>query len=456
MPDLSDCLQHILALFTPSPESIDSLIKEFQNEIGRGLNGEHSSIAMHPSFVSRPRGDEVGEFVTLDLGGSNVRATVVELAGDGMVRVTRHETFRLSRFDGEAADLFDDLAEFVGGVLERGRSYHLGFIFAFPLEQVSVNRGRLTKWTKEFAVQGVEGNDVAALLEQSIARKALTVETLRSVSVTALANDAVGVLATGAYLDSRCDMGLVVATGTNMAVAVDRRLVGRKLPPTVGNPGEMLFNMECGNFEGARAIQTLYDQRLDAESDSRGQLLEKIISGRYLGEVVRLVVNDVSSTGGAFSGWIGGNSVFRDTYGFTTEHLSDIVHDDTTELGGMGMLLGRLGVGVSELDERRLLKEICQLVAGRSARMVAMSIASTTLYIDPRLESQHVIAVDGSLFRGYPGYQQEVRAGLQEMLGNSGAERVQVTYVRDASGIGAAIIAAVAGSHSPTLSANCR
>lgn len=449
MPDLLNSLPHLQSLFRPSPEKINSLIENFQNEIRRGLNGEESSIAMHPSYVSRPTGREVGEFVALDLGGSNVRATVVELADDGMVRVKRHAAFRLSRFDGEAEDLFDPIAEFIGGVLEKGQNYDLGFTFAFPTEQVSVNQGSLTKWTKEFAFRGVEGNDVAALLEQSIARMAGTVEALRSLSVTALANDTVGVLAAGAYLDPRCDMGLIVGTGTNMAVAVDRSLVGKPLPPTVGNPDEMLFNMECGNFEGVRSIQTPYDRGLNADSDSQGQLLEKMISGRYLGEVVRLVVNDVSSKSDDFSVWDRPNSAFGIPYGFTTEHLSDIAHDNTTELTGTGMLLRRSGVGASEPRERRLLKEICQMVAGRSSRMVAMSIAATALYIDPHLDSRHVVAVDGSLFRGYPGYQQGVQAGLQQILGESSAERVQVSYVRDGSGIGAAIIAAVAGAGSP-------
>ena len=446
---MNDSLKTIEDLFTPSTESVAGLIEEFQNEIRRGLNEDNSSIAMHPSYVSRPTGREAGEFVALDLGGSNVRATVVELAGDGMVRVRRHAAFRLSRIDGEAADLFDPIAEFIGGVLEEGRSYDLGFTFAFPTDQAAVNQGRLTKWTKEFAFRGVEGNDVAALLTQSIARKAETVTALQSVSVTALANDTVGVLATGAYSDARCDLGLIVGTGTNMAVAVDRRLVGRSLPPTVGNPDEMLFNMECGNFDGVRSIQTPYDRTLDTESDSEGQLLEKMVSGRYLGEIVRLVVTGLGSDGNGFSDWSGPNSVFRLPYGFTTEHLSDIAYDESDELAGTGMLLKRLGVGTSEPDERRLFKKICQLVAGRSARMVAMSIAATTTYIDPRLESQHVIAVDGSLFRGYPGYQLEAQAGLQEMLGNSSIEQAQVSYVRDGSGIGAAIIAAVAGTGFP-------
>ena len=173
------------------------------------------------------------------------------------------------------------------------------------------------------------------------------------------------------------------------------------------------------------------------------------MSGRYLGVIVRLVVTGLGSDGNGFSDWSGPNSVFRLPYGFTTEHLSDIAYDESDELAGTGMLLKRLGVGTSEPDERRLFKKICQLVAGRSARMVAMSIAATTTYIDPRLESQHVIAVDGSLFRGYPGYQLEAQAGLQEMLGNSSIEQAQVSYVRDGSGIGAAIIAAVAGAGFP-------
>jgi hexokinase len=55
-----------------------------------------------------------------------------------------------------------------------------------------------------------------------------------------------------------------------------------------------------------------------------------------------------------------------------------------------------------------------------------------------------VVAAEGSLFRGYPGYQVQVERGLRETLGNGGASRVQLSYLRDGSGIGAAIIAAVA------------
>ena len=134
----------------------------------------------------------------------------------------------------------------------------------------------------------------------------------------------------------------------------------------------------------------------------------------------------------------------RVRYGFTTERLSDVAYDSSSGLSSAGMLLRALGVPASTLSERRLLRRICRLVADRSARLVAMGIAATALYIDPGLKATHVVAADGSLFRLAPGDQAEVERGLREILGNGGANRVQLAYLRDGPGVGAAIIAAVA------------
>ena len=262
-----------------------------------------------------------------------------------------------------------------------------------------------------------------------------TFPVLRRLTVGALANDTVGVLVAGAYLDPRCDMGLIVGTGTNMAVSMPAELTGR--------PGEMVINMECGNFDGVGLIQTPYDRRLDAESDTDGQLLEKMVSGRYLGEIVRLTLSDLESRGEGFEGWLNSSSVFRTPYAFTTEHLSDIAFDDSENLTATAMLLRSLGVPESTLDDRRRLREICAAIARRSARVVALTIAATATYVDPNLDNDHIVAADGSVIRGYPGYQVEVQRGLHDILG-SRADRIRLIYLRDGSGLGAAVVAAVA------------
>ena len=420
---------------------LKGLVASFQTEIRRGLAGQPSSIAMHPAFVGRPFGNEQGRFVVLDLGGTNVRATVLDMGGDGAIKALKSDAFRLPSTSGSADDLFRPVARFVGEMLDVGTDYTLGFIFAFPMDQTGVRSGRLTKWTKEFAFSGVEGKDVVRLLEDAIRRESDTLPALRQLKIGALANDTVGVLAAGARLDPRCDMGLIAATGMNLAVAVPAGMISKDIPGS-GDADEMLFNMECGNFSGVSSVQTRHDRKLDAESDTDGQLLEKMISGRYLGEIVRLTVAHRSSQGEGFSDWLGESSIFRESYAFTTEYVSDIAHDTSPDLAATGMVLHELGVPEDTEDDRRRLREICISVGRRSARLAAMAMVATATYVDPELEREHLVAADGSLFRGFPSYEVEVELGIADMLGDR-ADRVEVAYLRDGSGIGAAVLAAM-------------
>lgn len=427
--------------FDVSAEDLKRLIGPFHNEMHRGLAGSPSSIAMHPAFVARPFGNERGRFVVLDLGGTNVRATAMDMRGDGSLKLLKSGAFRLPSTRGSRDALFRPVARFVGEMLDEGADYTLGFIFAFPMNQTGTRSGRLTKWTKEFDFSGVEGEDVVRLLEDAIRVESNDIPALRRLKIGALANDTVSVLAAGALHDPRCDMGLIVATGTNLAVAVPGDMILKDVP-TDDASGEMLFNMECGNFSNVQSVQSRHDLKLDAESDTEGQLLEKMISGRYLGEIVRLAVAHLAERGEGFLGWLRQRSVFREPYSFSTEYISDIAYDTSPELTATGILLHGLGVTESTEDDRRNLRELCLGVGRRSARLVAMSIVATATYVDPDLEREHLVAADGSLFRGFPGYEVDVEFGISELLGNQ-ADRVQVAYVRDGSGLGAAVLAAM-------------
>ena len=403
---------------------------------------------MQPAFVSRPRGDERGRFVALDLGGTNVRATVMELRGAGGIRVLGGDSFRLPAVSGSASDLFDPMADFLGATLDEGADCSVGFIFAFPMRQTGVRSGRLTKWTKEFAFDGVEGEDAAALLQDAMNRRASAFPALKRARVSALANDTVGALAAGAYLDRRCDIGLIVGTGTNLAVALPADMVGRDVPAPVGDPNEMIINTECGNFDGVRAIQTEFDRQLDAESDTDGQLIEKMIAGRYLGELVRLRVADMSERGDVFAGWTDEPSAFAVPYAFDAERMSDILHDESRDLRDAEMVLRMLGAPRSSLAERVRLREICARTAERSARLVALSVVAAASCADPKLEREHVVAADGSVYRGIPGYAAAVNRAVSEIaeeVAGDGARGVSVAYLRDGSGLGAGVVAAVAG-----------
>ena len=50
----------------------------------------------------------------------------------------------------------------------------LGFTFSFPLQQLGLTKGVLSRWTKGFNCEGVEGEDVVRLLKEAIARRGVS------------------------------------------------------------------------------------------------------------------------------------------------------------------------------------------------------------------------------------------------------------------------------------------
>ncbi len=68
---------------------------------------------------------------------------------------------------------------------------------------------------------------------------------------------------------------------------------------------------------------------------------------------------------------------------------------------------------------------------------------------DPALEAKHSIAVDGSVFHKYPGFKARMEETLRELFGGRGG-RIALAPMRDGSGLGAAVIAAVAAESAKT------
>ena len=63
--------------------------------------------------------------------------------------------------------------------------------------------------------------------------------------------------------------------------------------------------------------------------------------------------------------------------------------------------------------------------------------------MDPKLKGSHVIAIDGTLYEKYPRFRRSIIDALREIHGDDGA-KIELTQAKDGSGIGVAIVAAVA------------
>ncbi|MFH0791198.1 MAG: hexokinase [Candidatus Omnitrophota bacterium] len=427
--------------FNISTDEIKKIIADFHSQMVSGLSGKKSSLKMIPAYVDKPTGKEKGGFIALDLGGTNLRISQIELKGKGRVVKRGERKFILEK--KYITNTKDELFDFIAGCIKRfseeekldlDKQWGVGFTFSFPVKQTGIASGVLLRWTKGFSARGVKGKDIVNLLNQALLKK-----DLGNLKIAALVNDTVGTLAARAYKERNCDVGVILGTGTNACYQERLSNILKWIGPK-SLRARMIVNIEWGGFNKLPA--TVYDRQLDQLSLNPGeQVLEKMVSGMYLGELVRLILKDFVKRKMLFKQ--NRPAIFNKAGSFKTEYMSRIEDDCSADLSGAGVLLKDLGASCSALSERKLIKRICQLVSNRGARISAAVLAAVIMKIDPNLSQKHTIAIDGSLYEKHPGFSRNIRAALRQVFAKK-ASRVRMVLTKDGSGIGAAIIAALA------------
>lgn len=127
-----------------------------------------------------PSGNEEGRYLTLDMGGTNLRVCEVCLTGGkGGFEVTQDKYQMPSCLKtGTEEQLWDFVAESLDDFLKKhhrggqtSEKIPLSFTFSYPVTQPTIRNGILQRWTKDFDVKGVEGKDVTPQLEAALERK---------------------------------------------------------------------------------------------------------------------------------------------------------------------------------------------------------------------------------------------------------------------------------------------
>jgi hexokinase len=186
--DLAKAVEFLQELFWVSKDKLKEICKHFQAELEDGLKADGRNISMNVTWVQGlPTGKETGSFLTIDLGGTNIRICWITLTGGkGEVDVKQdHYEVGDELKSGEA----DELWEFVAGSLEKfikdqdlkgseKEPLPLGFTFSYPAIQERIDHGVLQTWTKGFDIKGVEGEDVVAQLVKVMKNKVSIAEPL--------------------------------------------------------------------------------------------------------------------------------------------------------------------------------------------------------------------------------------------------------------------------------------
>lgn len=500
---LAEAARKVAQEFDFSPADVNRAVKEFLREMDEGLEKDGTSLSQIPTYVTAvPNGTEKGLYMAVDLGGTNFRVCSIRLHGNATFSLTQNKV----KIPPEimtaktAEELFAFLAKQVEAFLKEHHTEHyeghirridtastekgyreeeifnLGFTFSFPVHQIGINKGLLMRWTKGFDVKDAIGKDVCGLLQKEIDKLKLPVR------VAALVNDTVGTLMARSYTSpgkTSTLLGAIFGTGTNGAYVEKlsrvKKLINKKENEGAydQSTGEMIVNTEWGSFDNALKVlpNTPYDEGLDRDSVNPGiQMFEKRVSGMFLGEILRRAIvkvledenvplfkdensslNELHSTTQISKG----SSLFK-IWGLDTSFLS-IAHGDSSP----GLRITRqamdhdLGIYAASVEDAEAVKIMAAAVGRRAARLSAVAIGAIIIR-SGRLETTTGndeldvvdIGVDGSLVEFYPGFEDYIREALREIpeIGGKGEKRIRIGIAKDGSGVGAALIALVAGS----------
>ncbi|CAO1422296.1 unnamed protein product [Diamesa serratosioi] len=425
-------------------KSLREIMSRFLHEIDRGLKKATHDAADIKCFVTYvqdlPNGKERGKFLALDLGGTNFRVLLIHLKGESDFEMqSKIYAIPQSIMIGSGAQLFDHIAECLANFIKEHKIQNerlpLGFTFSFPLKQLGLTKGILIRWTKGFNCEGVVDEDVVELLEAALRRRGDV-----QIDVCAILNDTTGTLMSCAWKNHNCKIGAIVGTGSN-ACYVERVENSEMYDGPSNGKDHVLVNTEWGAFGDNGAldfIRTEYDREIDEFSINKGkQIAEKMISGMYMGELVRLALVKFTKSGLLFGGQ--GSDLLFKRFQFFTKYVSEIESDKPGTFANCQDVLEEIGIQNASDEDCANVRYICECVSSRAAYLSSAGIAGL---INKMNDPSVTVGVDGSVYRFHPKFHDLMYSKIRELVHDH--IKFDLMLSEDGSGRGAALVAAVA------------
>ncbi|KAL4893551.1 hypothetical protein BDV59DRAFT_26825 [Aspergillus ambiguus] len=376
-------LDDFLSPLAPDEATLYKLARRFST-VYRSL-ALHSEEQFLPTPVTHlPSGLETGRYLAIDVGGSNLRVAFIELLGDAdesdppstdatersrdTIRKAQRQRVRRTlerawpiqehlKMD-QAEDLFawigDCIAEVVAESLSSDATkgsvpeeLEMGITFSFPIMQESLAEATLMPMGKGFAITS-DLNLRKILLtgyekhtrrpdEEEPSSKRRKLFALPKLKISAITNDTVATLVSLAYAvkslpNSRVAMGIIVGTGCNATIPMKLSSLHQSKAEHVrsrdASAEETIVNTEWTIAGAAPPLHELnlitkWDIELDRACARPGfQPFEYLTGGRYIGELIRLILLDyLTSVARVPTEAL--PATLREAYALTTTYVSD-------------------------------------------------------------------------------------------------------------------------------------
>ena len=404
--------------------SIQSMVDDFTSEMINGLNGLKSSLRMIPTYIEADN-----KFLTdtpvvaIDAGGTNFRAALVKIKGDGNLDISSVVNAGMPGLDGEISK--SEFFEIIGSQIKplAEKCERIGFCFSYPTEILPNKDGRLLQFCKEVKAPGVVGQLIGKNLLETLEMPEKKIVLLNDTVATLLA----GKSATfGKTYDTF--IGYILGTGTNTCYIENNSNLGKLKDSDITK--SQIINIESGNY--GNATQTDIDILFDHTTVNPGDYtFEKMISGGYLGGLCLMALKTASAEG-LFT--VTTAERIKSLNELTSEELNSFISRDIS---------GSLSNCIDTPGDDEIVVAIIESIIHRAAKLVAGNLAAVILKTNKgRTPARPIlITVEGSLYYKLLNMRYLIGMYLNEYLSGDKTRYIEFIEVRQSSLVGAALAA---------------
>ncbi|QMW26809.1 hypothetical protein G4B84_002054 [Aspergillus flavus NRRL3357] len=333
-------IQKMKSVFTINRETLRTVTDKFVTELENGLSSHENEIPMNITWATgRPTGQEQGTFITIDLGGTNLRVCKVELTKElGGYKITQRK-FKLPVQHRQRS--VDDLWALVADKLEES------------LESQHITKGK-----------------EALPLAITFSYPNLPVE------IVALVNHTTGTLVATAYQYAQVKVSSIFITGCNPAYIEDCGLVTKIASYDLPAGKEMAIHTGYGAFNNSHSVlpRNVFDEAIESTSRPGQQTYEKMVAALYFGELVRLIILHLHHTTGLFTGC--DLSRLDRIHSMESTFLSAMEGGPLGSLGEMQALFRERFNIEPKIQELKICRLVAEIICTRAARLYACGITA--------------------------------------------------------------------------------
>jgi hexokinase len=345
----------------------------FARAMKGGLMGDSDALPMLPTYLNAEGAvPENVPVAVIDAGGTNFRRALVTFR-DGSYTV--ENLLRTSMPGVEKPATWEEFVSFTADALMplMDKTDRIGFCFSYLAVVTPELDAADPHFTKQVQISGSERKLICAELREELERRGVTGKKF------VLINDTAAVLlGVSSLLDKNAYggfIGLVSGTGTNTCCLVPRSRI-RKLKG--GGEDRMLVNLESGYMMDLP--RGAFDRELDRDSNDPGRgWHEKMTSGAYLGELIKLALFAAADEG------------------LISDRIKNAGHTDAAHADLWCDGDGLENLCASQAD-KRFIMDVSLALFDRAARCVCANLCGILLLTGEGEDKPVCICTEGSLF----------------------------------------------------------